>query len=110
MATELMEPQALVPAIPQSEVLAKFLQEIGEKCGKSLAIFFSQIFVLQFPGDMAAKHYISRKIRKCLGPGGPNKHRASQKTGDFALNPLTISRKLQHVLSAGIRSSQTRSF
>ena len=30
-----------MPAIPQSEVLAKFLQEIGEKCGENLAKFFA---------------------------------------------------------------------
>ena len=31
----------LVPAIPQSEVLAKFFKEIGEKCGEILANFFA---------------------------------------------------------------------
>ena len=31
----------IVPAIPQSEVLAKFLQEIGEKCGEILAKMFA---------------------------------------------------------------------
>ena len=29
------------PAIPQSEVLAKFFEEIGEKCGEILAKFFA---------------------------------------------------------------------
>ena len=33
--------QKFVPAIPQSEVLAKFLQETGEKCGEILAKFFA---------------------------------------------------------------------
>ena len=33
--------QTFVPAIPQSEVLANFLQEIGEKCGEILAKFFA---------------------------------------------------------------------
>ena len=32
-----------MPAIPQSEVLAKILQEIGEKCGEILANFFADI-------------------------------------------------------------------
>ena len=31
----------VVPAIPQSEVLAIFLQEIGEKCGEISAKFFA---------------------------------------------------------------------
>ena len=31
----------VVPAIPQSEVLAKFFEEIGEKCGEILAKFFA---------------------------------------------------------------------
>ena len=31
----------LVPATPQSEVLAKFFEEIGEKCGEILAKFFA---------------------------------------------------------------------
>ena len=31
----------LVPAIPQSEVLAKFFEEIGETCGDILAKFFA---------------------------------------------------------------------
>ena len=30
-----------VPAIPQSEILAKFFEEIGEKCGEILAKFFA---------------------------------------------------------------------
>ena len=30
-----------MPAIPQSEVLAKFFEEIGEKCGEILAKFFA---------------------------------------------------------------------
>ena len=42
-----------MPALPQSEVLAQCLQDIGEKCGD----FF---VVLQFPGEMATKN--SRKI------------------------------------------------
>ena len=32
---------SFVPAIPQSEVLAKFFEEIGEKCGEILAKFFA---------------------------------------------------------------------
>ena len=32
---------SVVPAIPQSEVLAKFFEEIGEKCGEILAKFFA---------------------------------------------------------------------
>ena len=35
--------QLFVLAIPQSEVLAKFLQEIGEKCGEILAKFFADV-------------------------------------------------------------------
>ena len=31
----------VVPAIPQSEVLAKFFEEIGEKCGEILAKVFA---------------------------------------------------------------------
>ena len=30
-----------MPAIPQSEVLAKFFEEVGEKCGEILAKFFA---------------------------------------------------------------------
>ena len=30
-----------MPAIPRSEVLAKFFEEIGEKCGEILAKFFA---------------------------------------------------------------------
>ena len=30
-----------MPAIPQSEVLAKFFEELGEKCGEILAKFFA---------------------------------------------------------------------
>ena len=45
-----------MPAIPQSEVLAKFFEEIGEKCGEFWRNV-SQIFVLQFPGKMAAKYF-----------------------------------------------------
>ena len=33
--------QLFVPAVPQSEVLAKFFEEIGEKCGEILAKFFA---------------------------------------------------------------------
>ena len=33
--------QLIVPAIPQSEVLAKFFEEIGEKRGEILAKFFA---------------------------------------------------------------------
>ena len=32
---------SIVPAISQSEVLAKFFEEIGEKCGEILAKFFA---------------------------------------------------------------------
>ena len=32
----------VVPAIPQSEVLAKFFEEIGEKCGEILVKFFAE--------------------------------------------------------------------
>ena len=49
-------PQILVPAMPQSEVLAKFLRGIGDKCGEILAEL-PQILVLQFPGKMAAKKF-----------------------------------------------------
>ena len=31
----------VVPSIPHGEVLAKFLQEIGQKCGEILAKFFA---------------------------------------------------------------------
>ena len=34
-------PKLVVPAIPQSEVLAKFFEEIVEKCGEILAKFFA---------------------------------------------------------------------
>ena len=34
---------SFVPAIPQSEVLANILQEIGEECGEILAKFFAAI-------------------------------------------------------------------
>ena len=44
------------PAIPQSEVLAKFLKEICEQCGEILAKFFAD-FILQFPGKMAAINF-----------------------------------------------------
>ena len=33
--------QGFVPTMPQSEVLAEFWQEIGEKCGEMLAKFFA---------------------------------------------------------------------
>ena len=33
--------EKVVPATPQSEVLAKFFEEIGEKCGELLAKFFA---------------------------------------------------------------------
>ena len=33
--------ECVVPAIPQSEVLAKFFEEIGEECGEILANFFA---------------------------------------------------------------------
>ena len=33
--------ETIVPAIPQSEVLAKFFEEIGEKFGEILAKFFA---------------------------------------------------------------------
>ena len=43
--------QSIVPAIPKSEVLAKFLQEIGEKRGE-ISENFSQIFALTLPGKI----------------------------------------------------------
>ena len=76
--------QNFVPAIPQNEVLAKFFEEIGEKCGEILRNF-SQIFVLQFPGKMAAKNFtkdpahfprctkLSFFTAATLGASGPNK-------------------------------------
>ena len=39
-----------VAAIPQIEVLAKFVQEIGEKCGEILAIFVCRFSSFKFQG------------------------------------------------------------
>ena len=49
-------------AIPQSEVLAKFFEEIGEKCGEILAKFFVD-FRPSIPGKMAAKNFTKNPQR-----------------------------------------------
>ena len=79
-----------MPAIPQSEVLTKLVQEIGETCGEVLARFFLQIFVLQISRENGCKkshkksstsstlHQI--KFLHCCNweLGGPNKTRRSK--------------------------------
>ena len=54
----------VVPAIPQSEVLGRFLQEIGENAEKFWRSF-SQVFVLQFPKENGRKsvHKISSTLQ-----------------------------------------------
>ena len=54
-----------VPAIPQSEVLAKFFEEIGEKCGEIFRRFSSFNFQGKWPQN------ISRKILDIFH-GAPN--------------------------------------
>ena len=45
-----------MPATPQSKVLAKFFEEIGEKCGEILAKFFAD-FRPSISREMAAKNF-----------------------------------------------------
>ena len=49
----------LVPAIPQSEVLAKFFEEIGEKCGEIFGRNCSQIFTM--PQKESGKRSLAKK-------------------------------------------------
>ena len=77
---------SLVPAIPQSEVLAIFLEEIGEKCGEILAKMFCRFLSCNFQAEWPQKnsrrildifHSAPNKVfffftAATLGAGGPN--------------------------------------
>ena len=49
-----------MPKSPESELLAKFFADMGEKCSEKMAIF-----VFQFPGKVGAKNFTKkwRQIR-----------------------------------------------
>ena len=64
-----------VPAIPQSEVLANFFQEIGEKCGEILAKFSSFNFQGKWPQKIHEKSSTFSTVRQikffhCCSSGG----------------------------------------
>ena len=69
----LRELESVVPAIPR----AKFLRNFSKRSAKDAAKFWrniSQIFVLQFPGKMAAKNFTKNlhqiKFFHCCNSGG----------------------------------------
>ena len=64
---EILEPHAaregvekVMPVIPQSEVLANYLQEVGEKCGENLPKFFAGFHLSIFKGKWPQE--ISREV------------------------------------------------
>ena len=74
-----------MPIIPQSEFWAIFLQETGQKCSDCFCRLFLQIFILEFPGIIAARNFTEnlRHVPQCtpkssftaetLGAAGPDK-------------------------------------
>ena len=64
-----------MPAIPQSEVLAKCLQEIGEKCSEILANFFADSSFNQKKSRKNPRHAPKNVFfftAATLGAGGPS--------------------------------------
>ena len=93
---------------PQSP-RAKFLRNFSKRSAKNAAKFwrnFSQIFVLQFPGKMAAKNFTKnpRHFPRCtklsfftaatLGASGPKKNQARK---SFAILPLHASHDMKGI-------------
>ena len=86
-----------MPAIPQSEVLAKFFEELGEKCGEILAKFFADFrpsisrengrkkFHSQIPRHFPRCNKLSFFTAATLGASGPKSLGKSRETQQSSL-------------------------